>query len=183
MVGVKQIMNNYSIRYNITQPSFSQEYLSPSSDIQTCIEKVKVYIETHLHEPLSLNELASSGGFSIYYFARRFKQSTGLSPKQYVLRKRLEYAYLLLGRGHTTVSEVAHQTGFTDQSHLVRYFKKCWGQTPREVLDAEAVPPLTATEFNATQYTEEILPSTAIPQQTIVVSVPDQQPKHLLFLA
>jgi AraC family transcriptional regulator len=109
--------------------------LTVSCDIQTHIEWAQLYILEHLREPLSLAVL--SGGFSVYYFARRFKQYTGLSPKQYVLKKRLEHAYNLLCQGQTTVSDVAYQTGFTDQSHLVRYFKKCWGQTPKEVLEAE----------------------------------------------
>jgi AraC family transcriptional regulator len=123
-------MDSYT--YDTTASSF-YTYPAPS-DIYAYTQQVKGYIEGHLHEPLSLSELAKNGGFSVFYFARRFKQYTGLSPKQYVLRKRLERAYTLLRQGQTTVSEVAYQTGFTDQSHLVRYFKKCWGQTPKEVL-------------------------------------------------
>jgi AraC-like DNA-binding protein len=94
------------------------------------VEAVKAYIEEHLYEPLSLSDLALRGGFSMYYFARRFKELTGLSPKQYILNKRLERAHLLLSQGTLTVSDIAYQTGFTDQSHLVRYFKKMWGMTP-----------------------------------------------------
>jgi AraC-like DNA-binding protein len=130
-------MDSFSIGQGSTHPSFSA-VLNVSGDIHSHIESVKSYIHDHLQEPLNLTTLASSGGFSVYYFARRFKQHTGLSPKQYVLRKRLEQAYHLLCQGQTTVSDVAYQTGFTDQSHLVRYFKKCWGQTPRAVLESEA---------------------------------------------
>lgn len=136
-------MESFSLISGVTtQPALPQHMLAAPGEIGACIEKVIAYIENHLHEPLSLSDLAGSGGFSVYYFARRFKQSTGLSPKQYVLRKRLECAYRLLCQGQVTVSEVAHQTGFTDQSHLVRYFKKCWGQTPRQVLDADTACPL-----------------------------------------
>jgi AraC-like DNA-binding protein len=122
----------------------SHRYSTPYRDVHSAdinhpiflnhIETVKGYIHTHLHEPLGLSELAAGCGFSIYYFARRFKQVTGLSPKQYVLTKRLEWAYTLLAQGNVTVSDVAHQTGFTDQSHLVRYFKKQWGITPKELV-------------------------------------------------
>jgi AraC-like DNA-binding protein len=148
-------MESYShSSLSVTQPAFSEQGLEPLNDIEACIENVKVYIEGHLHEPLSLSNLAQSGGFSVYYFARRFKQYTGLSPKQYVLRKRLEHAYKLLRQGCTTVSEVAYQTGFTDQSHLVRYFKKCWGLTPKEVLDAESNSQLLADNIDMTHSRE-----------------------------
>jgi AraC-like DNA-binding protein len=148
-------MESYShSSLGVTQPVFSEVGLEPPSDIGACIDNVKVYIEGHLHEPLSLSKLAQSGGFSVYYFARRFKQFTGLSPKQYVLRKRLEHAYTLLRQGRTTVSEVAYQTGFTDQSHLVRYFKKCWGLTPKEVLDAESTSQLLANDVAMTHSRE-----------------------------
>jgi AraC-like DNA-binding protein len=144
-------MDSYGINPSNSDTSFSAVLTVPSS-IQHHIESVKNYIHDHLQEPLNLATLASSGGFSIYYFARRFKQYTGLSPKQYVLRKRLELAYELLCQGKTTVSDVAYQTGFTDQSHLVRYFKKCWGQTPKEVLESEsALALLTRISLTKTQ--------------------------------
>jgi AraC-like DNA-binding protein len=95
------------------------------------VETVKTYIAEHLYEPLNLSDLALRGGFSVYYFARRFKEITGVSPKQYILSKRLQQAYILLAQGNLTVSDIAYQTGFTDQSHLVRYFKKYWGMTPK----------------------------------------------------
>jgi AraC-like DNA-binding protein len=107
------------------------------------VETAKNYIEEHLHESISLSDLALQGGLSLYYFARRFKDVVGLSPKQYILTKRLERAYLLLAQGNLSVSEVAYQTGFTDQSHLVRYFKKYWGLTPnalRHTVQRETTP-------------------------------------------
>jgi AraC-like DNA-binding protein len=106
------------------------------------VETAKYYIEEHLHEPISLSDLALQGGLSLYYFARRFKDITGASPKQYILSKRLERAYLLLSQDNSSVSEVAYQTGFTDQSHLVRYFKKYWGLTPKALRDYMGKEPL-----------------------------------------
>jgi AraC-like DNA-binding protein len=106
------------------------------------VATAKHYVEEHLHERISLSDLARQGGLSLYYFARRFKDITGASPKQYILGKRLERAHLLLSQGNISVSEVAYQTGFTDQSHLVRYFKKYWGLTPqalRHSINREAV--------------------------------------------
>jgi AraC-like DNA-binding protein len=113
------------------------------------VATAKHYIEEHLHEPIRLSDLALQGELSLYYFARRFKDITGASPKQYILGKRLERAYLLLSQGDFSVSEVAYQTGFTDQSHLVRYFKKYWGLTPnalRHSVTRETVPATLAID-------------------------------------
>jgi AraC-like DNA-binding protein len=115
----------YKLDGNFIPPVFKSQPLLEH------VETAKHYIEQHLHESIRLSDLALQGGLSLYYFARRFKDVTGLSPKQYILGKRLERAHLLLLQGNYSVSEVAYQTGFTDQSHLVRYFKKYWGLTPK----------------------------------------------------
>jgi AraC-like DNA-binding protein len=160
-------MESYSVHSSDPASRYPQHHLAPT-DIQAGIEGVRNYIQTHLHEPLSLTELAASSGFSVYYFARRFKQATGLSPKQYVLRQRLERAHTLLCQGRVTVSEVAYQTGFTDQSHLVRYFKKCWGKTPKEVLESEGLPLWTGGKTRNPPLPFSPLLTQAVPHSTFV---------------
>jgi AraC family transcriptional regulator len=98
------------------------------------LEVTLAFIHSHLHERLSLTDLAVKSGSSVSYFARCFKEVTGLPPKQYILRQRLERAHQLLVKGEVSVAEVAIQTGFSDQSHLVKYFKRKWGLTPRDLL-------------------------------------------------
>jgi AraC family transcriptional regulator len=61
---------------------------------------------------------------SPYHFARLFKESTGLSPYQYVIEARVRKAKELLTTGKFTISEAAYHVGFVDQSHLTRHFKK-----------------------------------------------------------
>ena len=152
--------------------SISSSASSQPTLVQAHVENVKVYIQDHLYETLSLSELAKRGGFSRYYFARRFKAATGVSPKQYVLARRLEQAHSLLCQGGLTVSEVAHQTGFTDQSHLVRYFKKCWGVTPRALLgQSESVKRLEFTEKSQAA-PESFLASTPLTSYPAATSYP-----------
>lgn len=78
---------------------------------------------------LSLLDISSELGLSQWHFARQFRRTTGLSPYQFLLRSRVERARGLLQKGHA-ISEVAAITGFTDQSHLHRHFKRILGITP-----------------------------------------------------
>lgn len=90
------------------------------------------YINDHLEQELSLENLAEIAQLSPYHFCRSFKRSTGLTPHQYVIRQRVERAKLLLKDGKTGIAEVAAACGFTHQSHLNRHFKRLTGVTPKK---------------------------------------------------
>ena len=97
---------------------------------QPKLRQVVDYIQAHLERDLSLGELAAIARMSSHYFCQLFKQSTGLTPHQYVIRCRIERAKVLL-RGNLSISEVATAVGFVDQSHLHRHFKRLVGVTPK----------------------------------------------------
>ncbi|MGF1481542.1 MAG: helix-turn-helix domain-containing protein [Cyanophyceae cyanobacterium] len=94
------------------------------------LRQVVDYINAHLDQDLSLRELAAVTGISPHYFSQLFKQSTGVTPHQYVIRCRIERAKVLLKK--LPISEVATEVGFSDQSHLHRHFKRLVGVTPKE---------------------------------------------------
>ena len=96
----------------------------------TSVRQVTDYIHDHLSEPLTLPVLAELAGMSPYYFARRFKQTTGLSPHQYILARRIEQAKQLLLRG-VPLAQITDRLGFADQSHLSRSFKRITGLSPQ----------------------------------------------------
>lgn len=92
------------------------------------------YIRTHLAEDLTLEQIAQEAHLSPYHFMRLFKQSMGQSVYQYVLDQRLEAAKRLLVAGKLSICEVALQTGFHDQSHFHRHFKRRYRVTPGTLL-------------------------------------------------
>ncbi|MBN9102241.1 MULTISPECIES: AraC family transcriptional regulator [unclassified Pseudonocardia] len=91
---------------------------------------VRDYIQQHLGESLSLDDLAGVVGLSRYHFARRFRASTGAPPHEFLLRQRVERARALLERTNSPLLDIACVCGFADQSHMTREFKKRVGVTP-----------------------------------------------------
>lgn len=92
------------------------------------------YIQAHLAEDISLEAIAAELGMSLYHFARLFKQSTGYSPYQYVIKHRIERAQELMVQQSQSVASIALKVGFASQSQFGRHFKRLTGVTPRQFL-------------------------------------------------
>lgn len=95
------------------------------------LQQVVDYIDAYLDRDLSLRELSSLVQMSPQYFSQLFKQTTGTTPHQYVIRCRIERAKYLLQQNKLSIAEIANLVGFVDQSHLHRYFKRLVGTTPK----------------------------------------------------
>jgi AraC family transcriptional regulator len=99
---------------------------------QARLQRVLEYMQAHLDQELSLAALASIAQMSPYYISRLFKQSTGLSPHQYLLRQRIERAKELLAGPRCRIAEVSDALGFPHQSHFTTTFHRWVGTTPRQ---------------------------------------------------
>jgi len=95
------------------------------------MSRVLAFVQDHLDQDLSLEALAQQAGFSSSHFARMFRQATGESPHQFVLRQRIERAQRLLEERDVPLASVARACRFADQSHLTQAFKRHLGLTPR----------------------------------------------------
>ena len=99
--------------------------LSPSQ-----LRRVLDFIAAHLDKDHSIAELARECGLSSGYFSRAFRQTTGETPHQWVMRRKVERArQLLLGNG-LGLADIALVCGFVDQSHFTRVFTKLEGESP-----------------------------------------------------
>jgi AraC-like DNA-binding protein len=90
---------------------------------------VREYLRAHLDEPVQTAALAAISGLTECHLIRSFHLEFGLPPHAYHLRLRLAVAAELLSKG-LSVSTVAYECGFADQSHLSRKFKEVYGLTP-----------------------------------------------------
>ena len=91
------------------------------------LRRVMEYINEHLHDELSLAELARTAKLSPHYFATVFRAGTGMSPHRYVIERRIDRARDLLRRHDKTISEIAYAVGFSSQSHLTANFRRTTG--------------------------------------------------------
>ncbi|MDJ0703007.1 MAG: AraC family transcriptional regulator [Leptolyngbyaceae cyanobacterium MO_188.B28] len=95
------------------------------------LDKVLAYIHTYQSSDISLEAIAQQAGLSKYYFSQMFKQSIGVSPYQYVLQLRVEKAKTLLKQTQMSITDIALECGFANQSHLSRHFRMRMGVSPK----------------------------------------------------
>jgi AraC-like DNA-binding protein len=93
-------------------------------------QRICEYIDSNLEQKIGLDNLASLAGLSTHHFARAFHQSVGMPPHSYLLNRRLEQVERMLRDTQLPLSEIALATGFSDQSHLARHFRRRTGISP-----------------------------------------------------
>jgi AraC-like DNA-binding protein/PAS domain-containing protein len=94
---------------------------------------MREYIESHLSESISLDAMAEMAGLSVFHFTRAFRRSFEMPPHAYLLHRRVERALRLLEQTELALSEIAFSTGFSDQSHFAKHFRRITGVTPSAV--------------------------------------------------
>ena len=93
------------------------------------VAMIRSYIEACSPQPIRLDELAQIACLSPFHLLRVFQQQIGLPPHAYLTQVRLQRAKNLLRHG-LCPAQVALETGFVDQSHLHRHFRRTFGITP-----------------------------------------------------
>ncbi len=88
------------------------------------IVNVLIYVENHLHEPISLQSLADIANLNLFHFHRLFKQQTGLTTKQFVDSMKMEKAIVELINTNNSVVDIALKFGYNDYETFSRRFKK-----------------------------------------------------------
>jgi len=94
------------------------------------LKRVIDFIEAHDDQPITLADLARVAGLSRMHFAAQFRKATGLRPHEYLLRRRVKKAKVLLATTTLTVAQVALTVGFSSQSHFTGVVKRLTGLTP-----------------------------------------------------
>lgn len=93
------------------------------------VNLIRDYLKSHYAEDVSLSKLASVTNLSPFYLLRVFRKQVGCPPHEYQTQVRIARARKLIRKGHS-ISEVALEAGFFDQSHFSRHFKRIVGMSP-----------------------------------------------------
>jgi AraC family transcriptional regulator len=91
------------------------------------------YIDSHLDEKITVSALAALVNLSRFHFMRAFKQTAGMPPLQFTIRRRVDRAKELLAESHTSVAEIADRTGFGSPILMNRAFRRVLGTTPSAI--------------------------------------------------
>jgi AraC family transcriptional regulator len=97
-----------------------------------CILKVLIYIEEHLNEPISLEEMAKIARISPYYFHRLFRAYVGETVADYSKRIRLQRAAERLQYSDTPITDIALDTGYETPSSFTKAFNQVMNHSPRQ---------------------------------------------------
>jgi len=97
------------------------------------LRRVLDYIESHIDEPITIQELALEAGLGPTAFKEAFRAAFGAPAHRYVVRRRAERARLMLLEGELPQSQVALEAGFTHQTHMARWMRRLFGVLPSEL--------------------------------------------------
>ncbi|HEV8260989.1 MAG TPA: AraC family transcriptional regulator [Burkholderiales bacterium] len=89
------------------------------------------YIHANLAGAIRLRDIAGAVGMSMFHLSRTFRASTGLTLHRYLTRARVEKVKALLLDSDRSLAAIADATGFSDESHMSKTFRRFTGTTPR----------------------------------------------------
>lgn len=103
-------------------------------DLLRRITKGKEFIDAQFTNSINILSVANESNISEYHFYRLFKVFFGMSPKQYIVEKRMMYALSKLKKGNLTVTQIAIDSGFSDIHAFSKSFKNYFGVSPSSFL-------------------------------------------------
>ncbi|MBD2257989.1 AraC family transcriptional regulator [Pseudanabaena sp. FACHB-2040] len=124
--------------YLIANHAANRPAVRPLKPAPDAVERARDYLHSQYARNISLEEMAAVANLSQFHFCRVFRQAIGLSPGAYQTQLQIAQAKKLLVQG-LSASEVAVTTGFYDQSHLSRHFKRLVGVTPRRYIKSARI--------------------------------------------
>lgn len=104
-----------------------------SKQMQVCCD----YIDMHVEDDLSIEDIAQSIGYTKYYFSRRFKEEMGVCVTDYIQSARIQRAKLLLGSTNLSVQDIADRLHYCSRSYFSTVFQNEVGLTPTKYREQE----------------------------------------------
>lgn len=122
------IINKYTT--NLLTEFFESDKDEVVSEKGKRFQPVFNYITQNLSKNISIDDLAAIANLSRYYFIRAFKEETGYTPHEYIIRARINTANFFLSSSSLSLSEITYRCGFSSESAFSNTFKSMTGFTP-----------------------------------------------------
>jgi AraC-like DNA-binding protein len=129
---LRLLLHHFGLDNRNALPEHPKEY---SDVIDRQLDQAIRWITLQYHQQISIDHMASTLGYHRAHLSKAFKQKTGLSPKQYLLKVRMEKAKQLLG-GTLTIDQVSSSVGFNDALYFSKQFRKWSGMSPSDYRSA-----------------------------------------------
>ena len=130
LIFLIELLRAYGVSGGSDQPISRKKERNVHEDRE--FYKIVNYIDEHLSEDITLDELARTVHFNKSYLIVRFKETWGISPMKYVNYVRIERARELLATTEKSITDIALEVGFSGIHYFSRYFKARVGITPQE---------------------------------------------------
>ncbi|WP_233900539.1 AraC family transcriptional regulator [Tenacibaculum piscium] len=122
----------YLRKFISTLKSYSEENENEYSELNlNNFKQINNYIETYIYDKFNLEELSKIANINKFGFAKKFKASTGMSPMNYILMKKVFSSKKLINQ-KTELTTIAYQYNFTDLAHFSNTFKRFVGLSPKK---------------------------------------------------
>ncbi len=117
----------------ISLSDHGQEFINRLQALKNRERKnIKVFMTDNFAKPLDIEDYAYLTGRSISTFRRDFKSKFGISPKKWLIEKRLEKAATLLKEKSDSITNIALQVGYENTSHFIKAFQKKFNTSPKQ---------------------------------------------------
>ncbi|MCC5883044.1 MAG: AraC family transcriptional regulator [Halomonas sp.] len=119
--------------------SLAGQHVQPVEQVPSTLRGLAAYLDEHVAEDVSLDELCKRSGYSAGHLIRAFKRHFGFTPHAYLVNRRIQLGQRELKTG-TPIAEAALNAGFSDQPHFQRTFKRLVAATPNQYRQSTVEP-------------------------------------------
>lgn len=138
LISVELALNNH--QFKKIDPKRNEEVNTSEAPFK--IRKTIQFINDNLENKLEVTKLADIAGFDVAYYSRLFKEHLGVSPYQFILKRKIERAEALLTTTNIKISEIAYELGFQSHASFTASFHKINGNTPDDFRKAQSIKKL-----------------------------------------
>jgi AraC-like DNA-binding protein len=110
----------------------SRHYSAAASDKVDCVDSAILYMQEHINENISLNELSLQYNYSVSRFSNLFKQKTGYAPIDYFVQMKMQKACQQLDFTDRSIKDIAFSMGFDDPYYFSKRFRTIIGMSPKK---------------------------------------------------